>query len=161
MNLAENVKIVPLLTSADIGANTDLDSINMAGFKRAVFVFTCGACTGSVTFAAYSGATEGAKTTAVPFRYALGGAAIGTAVANSTASCDVLAATTKTTADTPTVAIACTTKMVVIEIDSIDMDQSNGHNWLTINVAATAGIVHAVAILEGGYQGNRSATVLK
>lgn len=161
MNLAERKKIVPLLTSADIGANTDTDSINMAGYKRATIIFTCGAFTGNGTFAAYSGATEGAKTTAVTFKYALGGAAIGTAVAASTASCDVLAATTKTTANTPTVALTCTTKMVVVEIDAIDMDTANGHNWLTMNVAATAGILHAVAILEGGVQANRSGTVLK
>lgn len=161
MNFAEKYKVVPVIASANIGANTDLDSINMAGYKRATFILTCGAFTGNGTFAAYSGATEGAKTTAVTFRHALGGAAIGTAVGGSAASCDVLAADTKTTSDTPTVAITCTTKMVVIEVDAIDMDQANGHKWLTLNAAATAGILHGVAILEGGHQTNRSATVLK
>lgn len=158
----ESQKIVPLLTSANIGATTDFDSINMANFHRATIVVTCGACTGDVTFSANVGATEDAKTTAVTFRYALGGAAIGTAVAGSTASCDVLGATAETTALAPTVAITCTTKMVVIELEASKIAAvAAGQPWLTITAAATAGIVHAVAILEPRYTGNRSATALK
>jgi hypothetical protein len=161
MKLAEEMKIVPLLTSANIGATTDCDSINMSGFHRATFICTCGAFTGDGTFSVNCGTTEGAKTTAVLFKHALGGAAIGTAVAGSTASCDVLAAESKTTAIAPTAAITCTTKMVVIEVDASEMDISNGYEWLTLTAAATAGILHVVAILEPRYSGNRSATCLK
>lgn len=161
MRLAEHKKIVPVIVSANIGASTDCDSVNMSDFKRATFIFTCGAFTGDGTFSVNSGLTEGAKTTAVTFKYALGGAAIGTAVAGSQSSCDVLAATLKTTALAPTVALTCTTKMVVIQVDAIDMDQDNAHNWLTVTIAATAGIIHGIAILDPRYTGNRSATALK
>jgi hypothetical protein len=158
----ESQKIVPILTSANIGASTDCDSINMAGAHRATFLVTCGATTGDVTFSLNAGATEGAKTTAVTFRYALGGAAIGTAVAGSTASCDVLGATGETTAVAPTKDLTCTTKMVVIEVEASTMAAAaSGYEWLTLTVAATAGILHAVAILEPRYAGNRSSTVLK
>jgi hypothetical protein len=155
----ESQKIVPLLTSANIGASTDMDSINMANIHRATFLITCGACTGDVTFSMNSGATEGTKTNAVTFRYAMGGAAIGTAVAGSTASCDVLGATGETTAIAPTVALTCTTKMVVLEVEAANM--TAGDKWLTVTAAATAGIVHCVAVLEPRYAGYRSATVLK
>lgn len=161
MKLPELFKVVPVITSANIGASTDCDSIDMSRFHRATFVFTCGAFTGDGTFSAYSGATEGAKTTAVVFSYAMGGAAIGTAVAGSTASCDVLAATLKTTTLAPTVALTCTTKMVVIQVDASEMDIVNGHKWLTVTAAATAGILHGVAILEPRYSGVRSVTALK
>lgn len=157
MKLAEEKKIVPVLASANVGANADFDSINMAGFHHATFIVSCGAFTGDGTFTAFSGATEGAKTTAVPFRHALGGAAIGTAVLGSVASCDVLGAAVAE-AD-GSAAITCTTKMIVIEVDADDM--AEGHAWLTLNVAATAGIAHVIAILEPRFTGARSATALK
>jgi hypothetical protein len=152
---SEKAKIVPLLTSANIGASTDLDSIDMSKYHKATFIFTCGAFTGNGTFSFTSGTTAGAKTTAVPCKIALGGAAIGTAVAGSTASCDVLAAWT---AVTTTQALTCTTKMVVAEVDASDM--TDGHSWLTGTVAATAGILHVVAILEPRFTSNRSETAL-
>jgi hypothetical protein len=154
--LSEKKKIVPLMTSANIGSTTDCDSINMANYHKATFIVTCGACTGDVTFTPTCGATEGAKTTAVPAYYALGGAAIGTAVAGSTASCDVLGAYTAADASA---ALTCTTKMVVIEIDAAAM--ASGQPWLTLTTAATAGILHVVAVLEPRYSGNRSVTALK
>jgi len=152
----EDYKIVPLLTSANVGASTDFDSIDMSGYQKATIICSCGAFTGNGTFSFSSGATEGAKTTSVLFKHALGGAAIGTAVAASTASCDVLGAW----ADAATTAeITCTTKMVVIEIDAAAM--APGHKWLTGVVAATAGILHVTAILVPRYSGYRSGTALK
>jgi len=155
MNFAEKAKIIPLLTSANIGASTDLDSINVSNAHSVTFIFTCGATTGDVTFSFSSGTDAGTKTTAVPFSYAMGGAAIGTAVAGSAASCDVLGATGSATS---TQALTCTTKMVVCEVDCSAI--TNGHSWLTGTVAATAGIVHAVAIVQPRFTGNRSATML-
>jgi hypothetical protein len=155
MNLAERMKIIPLLTSANIGASTDLDSINAANAHKITFIFTCGSCTGDVTFSFNSGATNGAKTNAIPFKYGLGGAAIGTAVAGSTASCDVLGATGSATT---TQAITCSTKMVVCELDMGNVTQ--GDTWVTGTVAATAGIVHAVAIVEPRATNYRSGTML-
>ena len=152
----EDYKVVPVVASANIGASTDFDSIDMSGYHKATFICTCGAFTGNGTFSFNSGATEGVATTAVPFKHALGGAAIGTAVAASTASCDVLGAWADATT---TAAITCTTKMVVLEVDAAAM--APGHKWLTGVIAATAGIIHVVAILDPRYSGNRSGTALK
>lgn len=155
--IAESAKIVPVLVDdGDFGATIDLDSINMAGYHKATFIFTFGATTGDVTFYMKSGVSEGTKTNYVACKAALGGAAIGTAVAGSTASCDVLGAWQDITT---TLALTCTTKMVVIEVNASSM--TDGDNWLTGNIAATAGIGHCVAILEPRYGSNRSGTCLK
>jgi hypothetical protein len=158
--IAEEKKIVPVLVTADINTSADLDSIDMSNYHKATFIYIFGVVGGDVTFSFKSGASAGTKTTYVPFNHALGGAAIGTAVAGSTASCDVLGAWGNVPADgaTDDVAITCTTKMVVCEINASAME--DGEPWLTGTVAASDGIVHAVAILEPRYTGNRSATAL-
>ena len=156
--LAEKFKIVPVMNSADVSTGTDCDSINMSGFHKATFIFTFGAVTTDITITPKSGATEGTKTTAVPSKYAAGGAVIGTAVAGSTASCDVLAAWTSTS--TTVTLAAASNKFLVVEFDAAAM--TDGEEWLTLTVAAgTGGICHGVAILEPRYKSNRSATCLK
>jgi len=155
--LAEKFKIVPVMNSADVSTGSDCDSINMAGFHKATFIFTFGAVTTDITITPKSGASAGTKTTAVPSVYAAGGAAIGTAVAASTASCDVLAAWTATS--TTATLSAASNKFLVIEFDAAAM--TDGEEWLTLTVAAgTGGICHCVAILEPRFKSNRSATCL-
>jgi hypothetical protein len=155
--LAENYKIVPVMNSADISTSADTDSIDMSNYHKATFIFTFGVVTTDITFTPKSGISEGAKTTAVPSKYAAGGAAIGTAVAGSTASCDVLAhGLTATTA----VTTANSNTFYVIEISASAM--TDGHDWLTITLTtATGGICHAVAILEPRYGSSRIGTCLK
>lgn len=148
--LSEMKKIVPVMIQpSDFGADTDCDSIDMSLYHKATYIFNFGACTGNVTVTPKSGASDGTSTTAVPSIYALGGAAIGSA------NCDVLAAWTTTAT---TVVATATTKMLVIEIDASSM--TDGEPWLTLNVAATAGIASAVAILEPRYTSNRSVSAL-
>jgi hypothetical protein len=156
--ISEEKKIVPILNSANVSTGTDCDSINMENYHKATLIFTFGTVTTDITITPTCGATEGAKTTAVPLLYAKGGAAIGTAVAGSTASCDVLAAwTAHASAASIT---AASNLMVIVEINAASL--TNGQPWLTVTVAAgTSGICHCVAILEPRYSGNRSATALK
>ncbi len=156
--LSEDKKIVPILNSANVSTGTDCDSINMKNFHKATIIFTFGAVTTDIVITPKSGATEGTKATAVPSKYANGGAVIGTAVADSTSSCDVLAAWTST--DTTVPVTAASNKMTIVEIDAAAM--TDDEPWLTLTVAAgTSGICHAIAILEPRYSGNRSATALK
>ena len=158
MSIAENYHIVPLLTSANTGAGVDCDSINMKGVHKATIVFTNGVTSGSAVLKIYSGATEGAKTSALPFKHAYGGAAIGND------SSDYLSAWADVTAASGLTLASATfsTKMQVFQVDASDMDIANGENWLTaeISSAGTSGITHAVALLEPRYKGNRAATVL-
>lgn len=155
MSYAEDLKIIPLLNSADTGAGVSMDSINMKGFHKATIAITFGVVVGNAVLTVNSGATDGANTSALTFRYAYGGAAIGSALA------DVL--TAWTSAATLTIAAATySTKMLVLEIDASAMDIANGEEWLTVAIdgAGTSAYVHAVAILQPRYSGNMSATGL-
>src|SRR4030042_5057393 len=158
--LSENIKWGPVMNSADITTSADCDSINMSEYHKAVFLFTFGTVTTDITVTPKCGASEGAKTTAVPSKYAAGGAAIGTAVAGSASSCDVLAAWTATA--TTCSLLAASNKFLVVEIDASAMDLANGYEWLTLTLTpATGGLVHCVAGLVPRYPAHRIPTCLK
>lgn len=161
MRLAEELKIVPIMATTDYNNGVVGDSINMAGFHRATYIILFGAITGDAILTVNSGATNAAKTSAMTFHYALGGAAIGTAVAGSASSCDVLAADATSAALTLTAATYAN-KMLVVDVDASDMDVANEENWLTLDIDATAsaGIAYIIAILEPRQTGNRSVTCL-
>jgi len=156
--LAEMDKIIPLLASANYGAGVDMDSFKMEAGKASI-IMTFGAVTGNAVLKVYSGATAGAKTSTIPFRYAYGGGAIGAS------SADVLTAWSSAVAASGLTLTAATfgSKMAVIEFNAAAMDVANAENWITVNIsnAASSGIMHAVAVLEKPrYSGNRSATLL-
>ena len=155
--ISEDFKIVPLIQEAtDFGATSDLDSIDMSNYHKATFIFLYSTCGAAVVHSFNSGASEGTKTTAVACQGALGGAAIGTAVAGSAASCDVLGAWQ---ACAVTLSLVATTKMTVFEVNAAAM--TAGEPWLTATIAAATGVCAAVAILEPRYSANRSVTALK
>ncbi len=155
MRLPEEKKLCYVINTADFNAGVDADSINMKNFHRATFILLFGAITGDAVLTVNSGATDGAKTSALTFHYAVGGAACGSA--NS----DVIAADATSAALTLTAA-TYQNKMLVVEVDATDMDVANGEEWLTLALsdAADAGILHCVAILEPRYTSNRSASAL-
>jgi len=155
--ISEKFKIVPILSDQDLNAaaTMDGDSINMAKFHRATFIVGLQTLGGAnCEFGVYSGATDGACTTFVPFKYAYGGAAA--ASANS----DVLEAWTNATA---LVAIAHASKdnfMLIVEVDASAM--AAGHKWLTFRFADTptgsTGNAQVHAILTPRYQNALSVT---
>ncbi len=149
--IAEGYKIVPVLRDTNIDGSTDLTSIDASGYHRATFVFTFGAGV-DTTFTFHSAATTGVRTTAMPFYYARGSAAIGTA------NQDVLEAWGHVPADgtTDDVEIVCANRLVVCEVDFAGMTST--HKFVTGRVAAASGIVHGVAILVPRYKSHRSPT---
>jgi hypothetical protein len=152
---SENAKIVPILVDANFGGGSDCDAINMGEYSKATIVYLNGAHAASV-YSFESGADATTKTTSVPFKYAMGGAVILTAVAGSAASADVLGAWTATLTDSAS--LTCTEKMVVCEVSASAM--TAGEPWLTGVVTGASGIVHAIAILEPRYSKNQSVTAL-
>jgi hypothetical protein len=155
MRLPEEKKIVPVMASDDIDAGVDADSINMKNFHRCTYIMTFGTLSGDAVMTVNSGASDGAKTSALTFHYALASAAIGSE------SCDILAADTKAATLTLTAA-TYTNKMLIVEVDASDMDVDNGEEWLTLSLsdAAASGACDVVAILEPRYTGNVSGTAL-
>ncbi len=155
MRFPEIFKVVPVMASDDINAGVDADSINMKNFHRATFIMTFGTLSGNAVLTVNSGATDGEKTSALTFNYALGSAAIGAA------SCDVLAAGTAAATLTLTAA-TYTDKMLIVEVEAAAMDLANEEEWLTLSLsdAAASGSCDVVAILEPRYTGNCSGTAL-
>jgi hypothetical protein len=155
MRFPEIFKVVPVMASDDINAGVDADSINMKNFHRATFIMTFGTLSGNAVLTVNSGATDGEKTSALTFNYALGSAAIGAA------SCDVLAAGTAAATLTLTAA-TYTDKMLIVEVEAAAMDLANEEEWLTLSLsdAAASGACDVVAILEPRYTGNCSGTAL-
>jgi hypothetical protein len=153
--ILDNYHIVPVLYSADYSAGVDFDSINMAGYKRATFIIGFGAIVGDAILYMYSGADDSAKTSALPFRYAFGGAARGSA------NCDVFAATSTSEALTIT-GDTYDNYMLLVDVDASEMDMANGEHWLTGNLsdAADSGIAFAFALLTPRYACESSLTAL-
>lgn len=160
MDLAEKFKIVPVASDMDVSASATnpCDSINMKGYHHATFIVNFQTLGGAALYCiVYSGATDGALTSALTFRYAFAGAA---ALA---ANADVLAATS-TSANLEIAHATYDNYMLVIDIDASEMDVANGEEWLTLSFPDTAtgatGNLSAVAILQPRYTSDRSATAL-
>lgn len=158
MYLAEQYKVVPVLSDQDLNAGASMpgDSINMANFHKATFI--CGLQTlggADPVVKVYSGATDGALTTAMTFRYAYGSAAAGSA------NCDVLGA--ESTSAALTIANASKDNfLLLIEVDATEM--TSGHKWLTIEFSdpstGATGNVQVHAVLVPRYSSNCSVTAL-
>lgn len=161
--LSENYKIVPVAKEIDISGTVYTDSINMKNFHKATFMFILNTLgTASATLTVNSGTSDAACTSALYFNYAFGGAAVGTAVAGSTASCDVLAAWANAATLTLTYG-TYSNFMLVVEISAASMDLANNEEWLTckfVEGSSGTGTVSGFAVLEPRYQSNRSGTCL-
>jgi len=155
--LSEKFKIVPVASDLDMSSTTSGDSINMKNYHKATFILgfqTLG--TASATITLYSGATDGALTSALTFNYAWMSAAA------AAANCDVLAAWTSGASVTVTHG-TYSNYTLVIEIDAAAMDNDNAENWLTIvstDPGTATGNVQIHAILEPRYAEGQSATAL-
>jgi hypothetical protein len=161
----ENYHVAPL--GVDIDFNTAAsnlsDSVDMTNFHRATFLIQLADIgTASPVLYAYSGATAGASTSALTFRYAFGGAAQGTAVAGSTASCDVLTAWSTSAALTLTHG-TYDNFLLFVDIKASEMDMANNENWLTLDFTDPGGATGqaiVLVVLEPRYASNRHPTCL-
>lgn len=145
MRVSDDDKYVPVLFSADINAGVDCDSVNMKNVRHAAFHVMFGpSLAGDAVLTLYSGATDGAKTTAMTFNYRYGGAAI------KSASADVYSASASSAALTAT-GTTYVSRHLIIEVDAANM--TDGHSWLTLNINAdaSAGECAVLAELEPTY----------
>jgi len=140
-------KIVPILSSSDINAGVDSDSVDMMGVKSATFLLVFGPSyteaggTGGAVIKLYEGRTHGAKDTALTFNYRYTGAAI------KSASGDVLT-DIATSAALTAAAATYTNRMLVIELNADQI--TDGKRYLTIEVGSQAGAgeLAIIAILD-------------
>lgn len=146
MLISERLKIVPVLSDGDLNAGATLagDSINMKNYHSVLFIVGMQTLGGAANYIkVYSGATDGATTTALTFRYAFGGAAAGSATS------DVY--TAWATSSNLSVAHATYDNFtLLIEVEAAAMGA--GHNWLTFqcedtDTGATGNVqVHAILV---------------
>jgi hypothetical protein len=166
MKFPEMYKVVPVANALDISADhAYTDSINMSGYHRATFLLQIGALgVASSHVKVYSGAADATYTSSLPFKYAFGGAATGTA------TCDVLAADSIVAGAAALTDIMHITfgtysnYMLIIEVDAADMDMANQEEWLAVDFndfdTGCTGLVYGFAILEPRYTQARSVTAL-
>lgn len=157
--ISQVLKIVPLLSSTDITAGVDSDSVSMKGVKSATFQLVFGPSyteaggTGGAVVKLYEGASHGAKTTALTFNYRYGSAAIKSATA------DVLSAVA-TSAALTAAAATYTSAMLLIELNADQMTDGMTHLTLEIGSQAGAGELCIIALLDPMYQSPGGDTVI-
>lgn len=161
MFLSEKYKVVPIASDLDLNgsATNPLDSINMTNFHHAAILINFQTLDNAACYVkAYSGASDGACTSALTFYYAFMSAAAGGV------DCDVFAATWATSANLSVAHATYDNYMLVLEIPASIMDAANSEKWLTVQLADTdgglTGNASAVAILSPRYGGNLSASAL-
>jgi hypothetical protein len=158
----KQLQIIPLLEPADYQAGSqDLDSINMGLLSKVIVLIQLGAITGNdAVFKLYSGATAGAKTTEIGFKYRKSGADSGNA------SADVFGARTAIAAGATglTLGTASDWDHRTIEIEVLaDQLGAESHDWLTVETddgSASALFMSAIAIGFPRYDGETHTTAL-
>lgn len=162
MLLTENYKFVPVASNYDLSTHDTLmtmDSINMKNYHHATFLIQFAALgTASVALQAYAGATDGALTSALTFRYAFGSAAC------LAANADVLGAWS-TSASLSITHGTYDNYLLVVEVPASQMTSAgNTYDWLTLNFTdpstGATGNVTITAILQPRYKNNVAATAL-
>ncbi len=156
--LSEELKKVPILSSADINAGVDSDSINMAGYNAVSFDLIFGpsyAGAAGAIIKLYEGATVGAKTNALTFNYKYTQGAI------KAASGDILSTSWATSAALQIARATMVSRLLVIEIDTAAMTTGT-YQWLTIEVGAEsdAGELSIMAHLYPMYASAAGVTAL-
>ena len=152
---ADGAHHVYVLKPGDHQAGVDGDSINMGLLHTVRFLIQAGALTGNAVLKLFSGATEGTKTTAETFRYALAQGDQGAADADKLAAWATSAALTLT-------ATTYDLRMLVVELDpnAITIDQP----WLTLEIGSEASTFNAsiVAVGEARWKAqDQTPTVIK
>lgn len=157
MRLSENMKKVPLLSSADINGGADSDSINMGQYHGASFDLVFGpsyAGAAGAIIKLFEGATAGAKTAPITFNYRYSGGAI------KAASADILS-DWATSAALQIARATMVSRLLVIEVSASDMTVGT-YQWLTIEVGAEsdAGELSIMAHLYPRYPSAAGVTAL-
>lgn len=155
-SLLTDIKVMPVLSDGDLnaGATLSCDCIDASKFHDVLFVINYQTIGGAANYVKlYSGATDGALTTALTFNYAFAGAAQGSA------SADVFA-TWSTSANLSVAHASYDNYALLVEIDTAAITTA-GHKYLTLVFADTdtgaTGNVSVVAIGRPRYNGGRTA----
>ena len=141
MILNEQNGIVYVLKPGDYQAGSDGDSINAGKCRHITFMLQFAALTGDAVLRLYSGATDGAKTTAETFAYRLASAAQGATSGDVYGSASTSSALTLTAA-------TYQNKMLLVDIDVAALTEGQPYLTLNFSSAADALNVAVTAVLQ-------------
>lgn len=127
--------VVPIFEPLDSQAGLDSDSFTMGKAAHADLILQFGAITDNSVLTLYRGATAGAKTTALPFRYRL------SAGDYKAADADQFAASDTTDADGVLTLTAGTYdhRLLVIMLDGAEIPEATP--WITVEIDGTATVL--------------------
>jgi hypothetical protein len=159
-----SIDMVPCGIDVDFNSATDnlCDSINMKGSHGVIYAIQLvDIGTASPLLLVYSGATNAATTSALPFYYRFGGAAAGSA------NCDVFGEWTACEATGLTLTHGTYDDYLLqVFVDAAQMDTANGEEWLTLDFqdtgdAGATGQATVIALLvKNRYQAGSAPTVI-
>lgn len=156
MRFSENFAHPYIIKPVDGEAGLDGDSVHMGKVHSIAYKFAFGAVTGDAVLKFYVGATEGAKTTAVAFKYRL------SAADQAAATSDQFGAATDVASSGLTLTAATfDNRMVIVEFDSQAIPDATP--WLTPELSAAASVllVSCTAECDTRAAGNVPLTVIK
>lgn len=156
MRVTEELARVHLIEPANYGsAGIDSDSVNMGRLHHLSAAFLFGALVGNSTLKVYSGASAGAKTTALAFKYRTTSADFKANNADQLGAFTAVAAT-----GLSLVAATFDHRIVTVGIDSDQM--TDGEKWLTFEIDNVATTLNVAADGTGypRYPGNAIPTVI-
>ena len=157
MRITEKFAVPTLCEAKDYGsAGIDFDSVNMGKVHSMSALIAFGALTGNSVLKVYCGATAGAKTTAIDFKYCVTGADF------KASGADVFGAATSVTGSSGLTLTAASFDHRTIAID-VQSDQVTADKpFLTIEIDATATVLNvgAVGVCVARQHGATNPTVL-
>jgi hypothetical protein len=160
MDYTAQPQIIPMLEPADYQAGaTDMDSVNMGKLHKLLIAITLGAITGdSAVFKLFSGATAGAKTTEIGFKYRTSGADYGAS------GSDVFGARAAIAAGASGLVLtAAAFDHRVIQIEVMADEMPDGKPWLTVETddgSASVLLMAAVGVGWPRYAGDSHTTAV-
>ncbi|MGE0363363.1 MAG: hypothetical protein AB7R67_21805 [Vicinamibacterales bacterium] len=153
-------QIIPMLEPADYQAgSTDMQSVDMGKLHKLKIVLLLGAITGDgAVFKLFAGATNGAKTTEMGFKYRIGGADYGAA------GSDVFGARASIAAGASGLVLtAATHDHKAITIDVMADEMPEGLKWLTVETddgSASVLLMSCVGIGAPRFAGDSHTTAV-
>jgi hypothetical protein len=155
--ISESHILIPVVEAKDYGsAGIDFDSVHIGRLNSLSVAINFGLLTGNSVLTVNTGATEGTKTTAIAFKYRIGGGAF------KAASADILGDPIAVAAAGLTLTAATFQhKLIVIEIDADN--GTDAQPWVTVAIDATATVLNVGGIGVGSprHASHTALTVIK
>jgi len=156
-HLSEVLAAVHACEAKDYGsAGIDFDSIHIGRLQALTFYISFGTVTGNSVLTVNTGATEGAKTTAMAFKYRIVGGAFKAASGDIFGDLNAV-----TSAGLTMTAATFTHKLVAIDIDIDAMTDAQPWVTLSMDATATALAVSAIAVGKPRHASHTQLTVIK